>query len=236
MRVEEQADVVVRELRALGSRERKEATLNYFPTEQENLGVSVPKLRQVVRDHTKLIKAESDRTVLQFALAIIARNTLEGRQCAYEIVAKHGETVDALKAADLKRLVKGVDNWVSVDCFACSLSGPAWRKGQLKDSDIERWGSSKDPWLRRVALASTIPLNMKSHGGAGDVERTIAVCERAVDDEHVMVHKALSWALRTLIGVDAKSVEKFMKRHEGALPALVKREVRKKLTTGRKSG
>lgn len=236
MDIEAQADEVVQQLRELGSKERVDATLNYFPTQQENLGVSVPKLRGVVREFARLTKSESERTVVRFALAIIARKTLEGRQCAYEIVAKHKATLRSLKMTDLKRLVKGADNWVSVDVFATMICGPVWRNGQVSDANMEGWGASKDPWLRRVVLASTVALNLKARGGTGDVPRTIAACERAVSDEHVMVHKALSWALRTLIGVDRKPVERFMKQHDAELPALVKREVRKKLATGRKSG
>lgn len=227
---------MIRELRTHSNPERIEATLNYFPTAQENLGVSVPDLRGVVRVHSKKIKGESERDVLRFALAIIAKGTLEGRQCAYELVAGHKPTLTTLTIADLNRLVKGVDNWVSVDCFACLLSGVAWRNDQIYHEDVERWSSSKDPWLRRVALASTIPLNLKSRGGMGDVARTIAACERAIHDDHVMVHKALSWALRVLIRVDPAPVEQFLELHAEDLPALVKREVRRKLTTGRKSG
>jgi 3-methyladenine DNA glycosylase AlkD len=49
-----------------------------------------------------------------------------------------------------------------------------------------------------------------------------------------MVAKALSWALRELVVHDPASVERFLKKHEKALPALVRREVRSKLTTGLK--
>ncbi len=236
MDVDVAADEVIRALRVHSNSERIAATLNYFPTQQENLGVAVPDLRKVARAHSKLVKGESARDVLRFVLAIIARNTLEGRQCAYEILAKHKPALASLKFADLKRLAKGVDNWVSVDCLACDVSGVVWREGQVRDADIATWSKSKDPWLRRLALSSTIPLNMKSRGGSGDVPRTIAVCERAVRDEHVMVHKALSWALRALIGVDSAAVWSFVEQHEDDLPALVKREVRKKLATGKKSG
>ena len=230
------AKKLVGELRALGTRERIEATLNYFPTSQENLGVSVPNIRTVVRSYSKELKSEPPKSVLKFAFDVIACNTLEGRQCAYEIVAKHKLTTSELTIRDLERLAKGVDNWVSVDCFATGLSGQVWRNQQIRDQDVASWGRSKNPWMRRVALASTIPLNLKSRGGSGDVARTIAICKLTVRDEHVMVQKALSWALRTLIAIDSEAVDRFVTRHEGELSALVKREVRKKLTTGRKSG
>ena len=90
--------------------------------------------------------------------------------------------------------------------------------------------------MRRVALVSTVPLNMKSRGGNGDVERTLLACERALGDSHKMVEKALSWALRALVPIDAGAVRGFLKEHESELPAFVRREVGKKLETGKKSG
>jgi 3-methyladenine DNA glycosylase AlkD len=49
-----------------------------------------------------------------------------------------------------------------------------------------------------------------------------------------MVAKALSWALRALVGVDRKAVERYLEVNDADLPSLVKREVRTKLQTGRK--
>jgi hypothetical protein len=51
-----------------------------------------------------------------------------------------------------------------------------------------------------------------------------------------MVAKALSWALRSLCGVDSGAVEAFLEEHGDAVPALVRREVGNKLATGVKGG
>jgi len=50
-----------------------------------------------------------------------------------------------------------------------------------------------------------------------------------------MVVKALSWALRELAKRDPQAVSAFLTEHEAALAARVVREVRNKLTTGRKN-
>ncbi|MCB9895112.1 MAG: DNA alkylation repair protein [Planctomycetes bacterium] len=235
MNVNELADEVIGRLRACTDRERQEATRNYFPSKQENLGVYAADMRAIVRDVRKRVKAESAADVLKLAFAIIARNTLEGRQAAYEIVEGHKPCFAALSAGDVEKLGEGIDNWASVDGFACGISGKKWREGVLKDADIKRWARSRDPWWRRAALVSSVPLNLASRGGRGDAPRTIMICEMAVGDEHVMVHKALSWALRVLSQVDPKPVRAFLKQHDAKLPALVKREVNRKLTTGKKN-
>jgi hypothetical protein len=51
-----------------------------------------------------------------------------------------------------------------------------------------------------------------------------------------MVGKGLSWALRALVAHDPRAVRGFLAKHDDVLAARVKREVRNKLETGRKSG
>jgi 3-methyladenine DNA glycosylase AlkD len=235
MNVEALAGEVIERLRSCTNRERRLATRNYFPSRQTNLGVYAADLRRIVRDLRKRIRNEYPRDVLNLALAIIARNTLEGRQAAYEILMSHRAAVATLKPRDITALGRGIDNWASVDGFACCIAGQAWREGRLKDIDVIRWARSRDPWWRRAAVVSTVPLNLASRGGAGDTLRTIMICELVAEDEHVMVHKALSWALRELSRRDPKAVRAFLRKHDTALPALVRREVVRKLTTGRKS-
>lgn len=225
---------ILDQLRASADPRRRAATQNYFPTAQEILGVYAADLRSIVRKLKPILKGESPANVLALAKAVIAHNTLEGRQAACELVAQHKPTVASLNRHELEALGRGIDNWASVDVFGCGLTGPAWREGRISDADVARWAQSRDPWWRRLALVSTVPLNLSSRGGSGDARRTLAVCELLADDDHVMVHKALSWALRTLIAHDRRGVKSFLRRH-AELPALVRREVNTKLKTGRKN-
>jgi len=232
------AKQVIARLREYTNPERLEFTKNYFPSAMENLGVSVPDLRRVVREMKKRLNGEDVAQVLAVGKALIAQNTLEGRQVAYEIVGAHAPTLRSLRIKHLQELGHGMDNWVSVDSFACGLSGQAWRESQITDAAVHRWARARDPWWRRAAVVSTVPLNMKSRGGSGDPERTLVVCSMLTEDPDPMVIKALSWALRSLAPVDARAthaVRVFLDQHEDVLPALVLREVRNKLGSGLKN-
>jgi 3-methyladenine DNA glycosylase AlkD len=134
----------------------------------------------------------------------------------------------------LEPLGDKMDSWWSVDMFA-TLAGPAWREGQISDRRVLLWTRSKNRWWRRAALVCTVFLNRKSQGGRGDTPRTLAICEQLVKDRDDMVVKGMSWALRDLIAHDRKAVEGFLEKHDAHLAARVKREVRNKLTTGRKN-
>jgi 3-methyladenine DNA glycosylase AlkD len=84
-------------------------------------------------------------------------------------------------------------------------------------------------------VVSTVALNLKSRGGRGDVPRTIDICTRVADDHDDMVVKGLSWALRELSKREKVPVRAFLNEHDDVLASRVKREVRRKLTTGKKS-
>jgi 3-methyladenine DNA glycosylase AlkD len=92
-----------------------------------------------------------------------------------------------------------------------------------------QWARSRDPWWRRAALVSTVPLNAKSLGGVGDTKRTIRICTALRADRDPMVVKALSWALRELSKRDPLAARKFLRAYEDILPRIVVREVLTKL-------
>jgi 3-methyladenine DNA glycosylase AlkD len=192
-------------------------------------------VRAVRRDFSHALRNASGREIIALADALIARDAPFDRFLAYELVAAHPAAMELLGPAPLRRLGRGIDSWEDVDCFASYLAGPAWRERRVPDAEIRRWARSPDPWWRRAAVVSTVPLNNRTRGGSGDAKRTLAVCRLVVDDEHPMVAKALSWALRELAKRDAAVIEQFVAAHESRLPALVRREVRSKLTTGLKS-
>jgi 3-methyladenine DNA glycosylase AlkD len=188
-------------------------------------------VRRVARGVARSLRAADPRAVVRLAEGLIATGRRHG---AYEILACHPLALASLRASNVEVLGRGIESWGFVDAFACFVAGPAWRERQISDARVHRWARSRDRWWRRAAVVCTVPLNARSRGGRGDARRTLAVCERVVADRDPMVTKALSWALRELSKQDAPAVERFLRRHGSALASLVVREVRNKLTTGRK--
>lgn len=226
---------VLDELRVAVVPERREKAASYFPSSMEVLGVPVTPLRKVVRRLTRQFEASPAEDVLDLVRALLDTEIHEVRQVAFELVGGRADIVVALDGPAVEALGAGNDNWASVDGFCVYISGQAWRRGRVKDSDVRRWAASDDRWWRRTALVSTVPLNMKSRGGSGDATRTLDICRRLATDKDPMVAKGLSWALRSLVPVDPQSVRDFLDEHGEGLPSLVRREVTNKLDTGTKN-
>jgi len=191
-------------------------------------------IREVRRKFSRRLADAPAQLVVALALQLV-RHAAVPRFVAYELILYHRQALRSLKAKSLEDLGAGNNSWAEVDAFACYLSGPAWREGQVSDALIRRWATSRDRWWRRTAVASTVALNNKARGGRGDTRRTLMICEMLVADRDDMVVKALSWALRELSKRDPKSVSSFLRKYEGLLAARVVREVNSKLKTGLKN-
>lgn len=191
---------------------------------------STASLRAVRKDVSRRIERWPIERVFELALLLLPLH----RWFAYELVYFHPGAVRRLDEALVQKLGDGMDHWGAVDAFGRYISGPAWQQRALADAVVRRWTRSDDPWWRRAALVSTVPLNLRAAGGTGDAARTLDICHRLVGDRHDMIVKALSWALRELVTWDAPAVRAFLREHEATVPARVRREVETKLETGLK--
>ena len=190
--------------------------------------------RQLRRKFSNQLGALKGKDVLKLAYRLLREPKIP-RFVIFELVQHHDGARKAVDRAVLERLGAGMNSWWVVDSFACYLSGPAWREGQISDKVIESWAASDDLWWRRAALASTIPLNCRTRGGKGDVRRTIQICSLLVGDREEMVVKALSWSLRELAKREPDTVALFLTQNRDLLAPRVVREVTNKLTTGLKN-
>jgi 3-methyladenine DNA glycosylase AlkD len=194
---------------------------------------NTPGVRAIRRRYTRLLK-NADATFV-YDLAWELMQSYGQRWVAYELIQDHKAAFRRIGEAELEQFGQGINSWWTVDAFARTLSGPAWLAAQVSDELFQRWAGSPDRWWRRAALVSTVALNVRSHGGTGDVPRTLAVCRLLVDDHDDTVIKTMSWALRELAPHNPAALEEFLTEYDQVLAALVKREVRNKLSTGQKN-
>jgi 3-methyladenine DNA glycosylase AlkD len=183
-----------------------------------------------------MLAGESSPFVLAVVKWLLAEKTWAARLIAFELLAEHRAAMNQLNGRVVEEMADGLSDWGSIDLFGVTVAGAAWREGRVSDGHVLRWAHSKDRWRRRLSLVATVPLNSRARGGTGDTRRTLALCRVLADDRDDMVVKALSWALRELSKRDAVGVADFLRKENGRLASRVRREVRAKLETGRKSG
>jgi 3-methyladenine DNA glycosylase AlkD len=198
-------------------------------------GHNTEEIRAMRREFTKRLKSSPPKEVMNIAATLLESPEGVHRWVAYELIHHHKPALAQINAQSLERLGRGMSSWDQTDVFGIYLAGPVWQARQIADGVIHKWACSSDRWWRRATLVATVPLNSKSHGGRGDIRRTLEVCRMLESDRDPIVVKALSWALRVLAKVEPQAVRRYVSERGPLLATLVQREVRNKLATGLKN-
>jgi 3-methyladenine DNA glycosylase AlkD len=142
-----------------------------------------------------------------------------------------------VRPSDLDRWLGELNGWAEIDCLCQSVftaedmiaDWPAWK------ALIERLAAAENINKRRAAL---VLLNAPVRGSDDPRFRDLAL--RVVDmlkgERDILITKAVSWLLRTMIARHRAAIEDYLAREADRLPKIAVRETRIKLATGTKSG
>jgi 3-methyladenine DNA glycosylase AlkD len=236
MTTSEITKAIQNDLELFADQSRKEKIAIDHPTSMKVLGLKAAELRIVIEDWRKKLSFFTNEQWIELSIELFDTEIHECQLTAFEFLWKNKKALQALSVDQIMALGKNLDNWASVDTYCLYITGYSWRTGKLQDETIEKWAISENRWIRRSALVSTVPLNLRARGGTGDAERTLRICKMLLDDKDDMVVKAMSWALRELSKSDKQAVVQFMEKNKTRIHSRVKREVETKLRTGKKNG
>jgi 3-methyladenine DNA glycosylase AlkD len=226
---------IIETLEEMSTLRRKEMSVHSFPTSQRVIGVTNPQMKEVIKAVKSRFASWKEQEWISLCKALVLEDIFECQVIAYEMINKDKKLLSSLSYEDLMALWRNLDNWASVDHFTVGIYGVLWGRGVVQDYHIDDLLKSPNFWDRRVAVVSTVALNLKSRGGRGDTPRTLAVCERVVEERHPMIWKALSWALRELSKRDKAAVWDFLEKHAHKMSKQAVREITHKLEFGTKN-
>lgn len=126
--------------------------------------------------------------------------------------------------------------WVEVDTL-CT--------GKYSRTEVPAQWRAWDPLLKKFSKSPNISLRRASLVllcAPARYTQDTAIADRAFDnirrvtgEREVLITKAISWLLRSMIALYRKEVKEFIETNADKLPAIAVRETRTKLTTGTKS-
>jgi len=165
-----------------GTKRNRDAMLRYGIIAPKAFGVSVGDIKQLSK------RLGSDH---ELALALWDTGWYEAR-----MLAPFVDEPEKVTAAQMNQWARDFDNWAVCDhaCFHLFDRTPhAWRK-------IEQWSVRREEFVKRAAFAllASVALHDKRAADEPFLD-SLALIERAAEDERNFVKKGVSWALR-LIG------------------------------------
>jgi len=199
---------------ALADPQRAEHHLRFFKTGPGEyghgdrfLGLTVPQIRTVARQHRALPLPELSR--------LLDSEWHEERLLALMIAVhqfRRGDTATrkAIHHFYLKKTDR-INNWDLVDLSARDIVG-----GYLLDrsrSPLARLARSRSVWERRIAIIATYAFIQR-----GEFDDTLRIAEALLGDGHDLIHKAVGWMLREVGKRDVAVLRAFLDEHAPQMP------------------
>lgn len=135
----------------------------------------------------------------------------------------------------LDKWLENIEGWAEVDSICQSnfsaeellLNWNNWKKL------IIDFSLSGNPHKRRASLVLlTMPVRKSPDPRLSKL--AFKITDKLKKENHLLITKAISWLLRSLIKNHRREVEKYLKENQDLLPKTALRETKRKLLTGRK--
>ncbi len=141
--------------------------------------------------------------------ALWRKNSREERRIAAEIISCLWDKNEELALKMVMEFIPDLSGWEVCDALACT----GMKSYTLEHPDVvlrlvNSWIKSPNPWIRRFAIISLIPLaqNKKTE----DLDFFLVILKKAMKDEEDCVQKAVSWLLREITYKDPHRIGKFL--------------------------
>ena len=219
-------------LQRAGDPQRASGQQAYMKSAMPFHGVTVPKVRTLVRA-ILLRHVLSDADVWQDAILLLWRNAShrEQRYAAIEVLLarQHRGWLTPTRLPLIEELVVTGAWWDYIDAIAINGVGAMLRSQPLDVEPVLReWAIDEDFWKRRTAILAQLKFK-----DATDATLLRDVIEPSLEHREFFVRKAIGWALRSYAKTDPAFVIDYVQSHADRLSALSKREALKAL---RKAG
>jgi 3-methyladenine DNA glycosylase AlkD len=205
---------VIRELQALGTPAKAQASARFFKTAEGQyghgdvfFGVTVPEQRKVAKRNRSL-------ALTQVAL-LLAHDAHECRLTGLLILVDQYRKADPAQRARIARFYLArrsrVNNWDLVDSSAPYILGDYLLNRDR--SILYRLARSKQVWDRRIAIIATGAFIRE-----GQFDDTLELAKLLLQDSHDLIHKAVGWMLREVGNKSREIEERFLERHAAVMP------------------
>ena len=210
---------------------------NYLGNSHPRYPINAPTLRTIAKDW---MKAHREMTAKD--LSVMLTSMAEGKSGTEKVmvgILLDNATKDQ-KQFDPRLFDRWLDHlvgWAEVDAVCTGkycvseipANVPQWNK------ILKAFSKSKNINKRRASIVFLCsPLSQSDDPRLAEI--AFNNIDRLKAEKEIILTRAISWVLRSMVKHHRKALEIYMKKNEKTLPPIAVRETRIKLTTGKKTG
>lgn len=205
----------------------------YVGTTSVVYNVSVPKRQEIVRAWAKEHKDVSRDDLVGLVDLLFSGDSHEEKSLASLLLGRYPAYLTMIEARWLDVWMGRLSGWAEVDSFCDEIDVWLRADAMKRVSLLKNWNKDKQIEKRRASLV-VLCSSVRNNDSKSLRDLAFTFIDALKVEKHVMITKAISWLLRTLIKYHKAAVARYLKEKESSLPRIAVREVIRKLEMGKK--
>ncbi len=194
-----------KELKRLSNKEFAGQIKKYIKSPYEFYGIHVPEIRTLAK---RLYEEHSLKEFYSVFNKLWKSGYHEEMSLALYSLQLYEEDFDMSTWKFLKPKLKDIQSWDQIDAISTFIIGKILLKHPRLEKELLKLSKNKNFWMKRIAIVSTLPRIKK-----GDIELTMKLAEKYIDEKEPYMQKATGWMLREAGKKKPEVVKKFVLKH-----------------------
>lgn len=201
----EMAFEVKRQLKKLSDKHFAENIKRYLKSPYEFYGIHVPEIRTLAKH---LHKEHELKEFYRVFDRLWNSGYHEEMSLALYTLQLYEKEFDITTFQFLKPKLEDIKSWDQIDAVSSFIMGKILVRDPRLEKEILKLSKSKNFWIRRIAIVSTLPRIKK-----GDIKLTMKLAENYINDQEPYIQKATGWMLREAGKQNPEVVKRFILKH-----------------------
>lgn len=208
----------------------------YLGNQHPRFAINLPTMRIIARTWMSENKTMPLREFEAVLTSLVAGASMNEKMMTGLLLNYAPRPLRTIRHTALIQWLRHLEGWAEVDSVYAGnfsnaeimLNWPAW------ENTIQKLSRSKNIAARRASLALLVKPVRESNSSKA-CTLGMMIIEQLQHEREILITKAISWLLRSMIKHHRHAVEEFIDEHTATLPAIALREVKMKLRTGKKT-
>ncbi|MDD5638714.1 MAG: DNA alkylation repair protein [Candidatus Pacebacteria bacterium] len=158
-------------------------------------GVKVSEIRRIVKNYFKQFQ-ETEENWLKVVRELMSTKVLDDQMAGVFILGSLIKDGEKLNISEIKKLItRHINNWAICDTISSEVIVELLKNSPKEIETLDTWAKSKNIWLRRAVLVTTVKLKNKTENWQKIASKILSFFSR---EKEPIIKKAVYWLEREI--------------------------------------
>ena len=189
---------VDKELKTLGDKEFAKSRNRLISEKVISYGVETQEIRKVARKYfNQFRERKTKRVCLETVKELMSIKVFEDQMVGIFFLELFLKTGGKISISEIKKLItEYVDNWATCDTISSEVVAKILKRSPEKIEVLYTWVKSRNIWLKRVALVTTVKLKNKIENWQEVASQILSFSEK---EKEPIIKKAVHWLEKEIL-------------------------------------